>query len=1179
MISQDAASVDLNIDAGTLYIDSTNNRVGVANTSPATALDVTGTITADNIKLGDNQRVQIGDGQDFQFYHDGSNSYILATGGSGSLITRADVFGVQDSSNINMIEAASTTGVVTLYYNTGSTSAARLATSSTGVSVTGNLTTTGYIAGPSTFTIDPAAVGDNTGTVVIAGNLQVDGTTTTINSTTLTVDDKLITLASGSANAGAANGAGIEVEISGATNPSLTYDGTNDEWDFNKDVNVTGTLTASGGSSNNDSTANILTLNASEHARLVVDTSSTGGHRATLALKSNNNETQLTTTGSASFLNVASGSLTVDVPGDIILDADTDGRVFFFDGGTEYGNVGKSSDSLILKSAISDGDILVQGNDGGSTITALLLDMSQAGRATFNEGIVLKSSSAGDFGVNINTASGDSMKLQVVDTGTSGAAHGSIAVSDGNFTLDVAGDIILDTGGDDIKFKVGGTDFGSIYYSNSNLYLKSAVSNGDVIFQGNDDGSTVTALTLDMSNAGYATFNNGIILKNELWINNADGSASVGYLYNDSNDFVIRSYTSNQDIIFKGNDGGSVIEAMRIDMSAGGNVGIGTDSPTTAKVVVNGDANTYTLRLDGSTTTGQSYGARVRAGTNSSDAAFRVENTSASSLFFVRGDGNVGIGTDSPQMGLHVGSGSQAIAALAGIGIANGSSAYSFFQASDGTKQYIAGVDHNITYTKSGTLSNHDHAIVTNNNNRIYIKNTGNVGIGTDSPSKQLSIFNSSPSWNQYATLRLATETEGTYYGDISFHRGTSNDTDRGFVFNLGGTERMRILHSSGEIRIDSGSSQRPIIKPTRWGYSAGYRVALLGSASTSYSTTGTGSITLSMGYDPSGNTNGAFSGDGREILFRRGAQFVTPNSADDSFYLYNLVLKDGSVGIGTNSPGYMLTVNGDFQSLGVYSYGDTALGANTDGRTDQTIFGGFGVLAGNGVRYGNYGNLAFRSSANYTGSSRAYLITNGYESNKFAIIQGTDATTIPNISGTGGGATNGSPIFTINSASNVGIGTGSPNGQLEVNVTEGDPGLLVSSSSENTIINKTQTIQCMNQLSASNTWQDVAFIGHSCTINVIGKSIQSGDPSYGGASTTATISVQYGVGAVTHHHQQYYALNGGDVTSNIEYRYLNSGASSGSYRLQVKMSYSGGTQRIYTSITGVSVSYMYEDD
>ena len=105
----------------------------------------------------------------------------------------------------------------------------------------GNITTTGYIAGPATFTIDPAAVGDNTGTLVIAGNLQVDGTTTTINSTTVNIDDLNIQLATGAINAAAANGAGITVDGASAT---ITYDGTNDEWDFNKDINVTGEVTS-----------------------------------------------------------------------------------------------------------------------------------------------------------------------------------------------------------------------------------------------------------------------------------------------------------------------------------------------------------------------------------------------------------------------------------------------------------------------------------------------------------------------------------------------------------------------------------------------------------------------------------------------------------------------------------------------------------------------------------------------------------------------------------------------------------------------------------------------------------------------------------------------------------------------------------------------------------------------
>jgi len=99
----------------------------------------------------------------------------------------------------------------------------------------GNIVTTGYIAGPATLTIDPAGVGDNTGTVVIAGNLQVDGTQTTINSTTLAVDDLNITIASGAVSAAAANGAGITVDGASAT---LTYTNADDRWNFNKDLNV-----------------------------------------------------------------------------------------------------------------------------------------------------------------------------------------------------------------------------------------------------------------------------------------------------------------------------------------------------------------------------------------------------------------------------------------------------------------------------------------------------------------------------------------------------------------------------------------------------------------------------------------------------------------------------------------------------------------------------------------------------------------------------------------------------------------------------------------------------------------------------------------------------------------------------------------------------------------------------
>jgi len=114
----------------------------------------------------------------------------------------------------------------------------------------GNITSTGYIAGPAVFTIDPAGVGDNTGKVVIAGDLQVDGTTTTINSTTVSVDDLNLTLASGAASASAANGAGITIDGASAT---FTYVSASDRWTMNKDLaadlvgNVTGNVTGSAG--------------------------------------------------------------------------------------------------------------------------------------------------------------------------------------------------------------------------------------------------------------------------------------------------------------------------------------------------------------------------------------------------------------------------------------------------------------------------------------------------------------------------------------------------------------------------------------------------------------------------------------------------------------------------------------------------------------------------------------------------------------------------------------------------------------------------------------------------------------------------------------------------------------------------------------------------------------------
>ena len=133
--------------------------------------------------------------------------------------------------NINSSGVSTVTSLIATNINaSGIVTAAQFVTGASGAAIGINTNT---ISGPATITIDPAAVGDNTGLVVIKGDLQIDGTTTTVNSTAMTVDDINITLASGAANAAAANGAGITIDGASAT---LLYASTGDKWVFNKDV-------------------------------------------------------------------------------------------------------------------------------------------------------------------------------------------------------------------------------------------------------------------------------------------------------------------------------------------------------------------------------------------------------------------------------------------------------------------------------------------------------------------------------------------------------------------------------------------------------------------------------------------------------------------------------------------------------------------------------------------------------------------------------------------------------------------------------------------------------------------------------------------------------------------------------------------------------------------------------
>jgi len=125
-----------------LYANSSGN-VGIANVSPSTALDVTGTVTATggaftgNVTFGDNNKALFGAGSDLQIYHDGSNSYI-DDANTGNLTIRASQINFDKYTGEAMARFRAD-GNTELFYD----NSAKLATTSTGIDVTGTVTATG----------------------------------------------------------------------------------------------------------------------------------------------------------------------------------------------------------------------------------------------------------------------------------------------------------------------------------------------------------------------------------------------------------------------------------------------------------------------------------------------------------------------------------------------------------------------------------------------------------------------------------------------------------------------------------------------------------------------------------------------------------------------------------------------------------------------------------------------------------------------------------------------------------------------------------------------------------------------------------------------------------------------------------------------------------------------------
>ena len=103
--------------------------------------------------------------------------------------------------------------------------------------------------------------------------------------------------------------------------------------------------------------------------------------------------------------------------------------------------------------------------------------------------------------------------FQVADLGaalTSDLTLGANGITGSAIELDCSGNITLDADGAIINLADAGTNWGRLASNSTNFQIQSLVSDKDLLFVGNDGGSEITALTIDMSAAGAATFNNDV---------------------------------------------------------------------------------------------------------------------------------------------------------------------------------------------------------------------------------------------------------------------------------------------------------------------------------------------------------------------------------------------------------------------------------------------------------------------------------------------------------------------------------------------------------------------------------------------------------------------------------------------------------------------------------------------
>jgi len=375
------------VDAQVDTADTLAEVLALGNTTGGTDLAVS---AGDDITFTDSSKAIFGAGSDLQIYHDGSNSWV-SDQGTGQLILESGGAGVyiQKGASETMANFIAD-GAVSLYHN----NVKKIETTALGISVAGAATfNAGAVFNESSIDSDFRVESNGN-----ANMLFVDGGSDHVNIGTASdyggmfnVNGKMVVKALDGAlandfiatfqNGEETNSQSFGVSIAAASTGSdialnvVDHDASNVLLRVfgNGATTIGGSVTATGATLSGD-----LNLDVAASPSIVLVGGD--GNSKNIFFKKQTGDTE------EARIKVLSNNMILDVKGEIHLDAD-DGVIRVQDAAGDIGMFQMTNSDFIIRSMVSDKDIIFKGLDGSSVISALTLDMSDFGSAAFNAAV------------------------------------------------------------------------------------------------------------------------------------------------------------------------------------------------------------------------------------------------------------------------------------------------------------------------------------------------------------------------------------------------------------------------------------------------------------------------------------------------------------------------------------------------------------------------------------------------------------------------------------------------------------------------------------------------------------------------------------------------------------------------------------------------------------------------